>query len=154
MKSKNILKDIVKKVNYFSLFSRTLVLTCFAPLVGGARSFVTKRIITFLTCIWGIALYRAHLPKLSHLENTVTLYLRCIRPCMYFKGWETRNPLDSLSEKLTLFRIHVLTFKDENKPAQSLASLFGPPKRAASRLGSMAVLNPRFISVIQHLFSA
>ena len=31
---------------------------------------MTKRMVKFLTCIWGIAPYRAHLPKLSHSENT------------------------------------------------------------------------------------
>jgi len=42
---------------------------------------------------------------------------------VYFKGWETWNPFDSVSEKLMLFRIHVLTLKGDDK-------LPLPPKKA------------------------
>lgn len=84
MKLKKILKNTAKKVNSFSLLSRTLVLTCFAPLIDGKRSFMIKKMIKFLTCICNIALYEAHLHKLPLLENTVILYLCCIS--LYFKG--------------------------------------------------------------------
>ena len=35
---------------------------------------MTKRMVQFFTCIWGIAPYRAHLPKLPQLENTGIIY--------------------------------------------------------------------------------
>ena len=46
-----------------------------------------------------------------------------LRQVVYFKDWETWNPFDSVSEKLTLFGIHVLTLKDDDK-------LPLPPKKA------------------------
>lgn len=51
----------------------------------GERSFMTKRMVQFLTCIWGIAPYRAHLPKLPHLENTGIIYACVALACVFLR---------------------------------------------------------------------